>query len=1042
MTKVSVIVPTYNVENYLVECLESIINQTLTDIEIICIDDGSTDGSGKILDQYAQKDNRIKVIHKENGGYGKAMNTGLDNATGEYIGIVEPDDYIALDMYEKQYKIAKEKALDFVKADFKVFVGNNKNRKFTYRKMSINSEYYNRILKPSENVDIYNTNNVIWTGIYNREFLLKNNIRFNTTPGASYQDNGFYFQTYTLAEKMWIMQEPFYNLRRDNPNSSIHSKAKVYCICDEYNFIEDLLKKYSKTNDDIWKIFYRKKFENYMWTFNRVAQNHKVEFLNRFADDFKNIDKKKYLNNDIFGKNNFKILKKIILSPEKYYKKQIADKQNEYKTELEYWYKRVTKKRLNLRNPQTFNEKIQWLKLYDSTPIKTQLADKYLVRDWVKEKIGEEYLIPLLGVYDNFDEIDFDKLPNQFVLKCNHGCGYNIIVKDKKSLDIEQTRAKIDKWMDENYAFKCGFELHYSAIKRKIIIEEYIKPEISDIEIQSWCFNGELKFISYENCKDSNNPCRAILTPDWKLENFMISPQHYSNFLSLPPKPKYLNELKKIISVLCKDFNHVRVDFIVIENKLFFREMTFTSGSGLSKFKPKKITYQIGKNIKLPKLAYNIDTGEYYELKYTWKDYLSNIFSIRKNIKKKYTLITILGLDIKINSKQKDGYSIGEKIFSVKNSVSQNNNCHKIVTILGIKFKFKNKGLTQRKKTEALNEKISSLEKQIEILNNQLKDNKILFQKENSKLHSQFDLFKLHSKYTNTQIYNEIPIVFATNDNYANYCAVTIESIKSHIDTDKNYKIYVLYTNLSATNINNLQNLSSSNCQITCLNISTVTDKFTNMKTTAHFTEEVYYRIAIPEIFSMYEKVLYLDSDLIVQNDIAKLYNENIENYLFGAVHNPTLCSEFFTYRTQVLQVEENEYFNSGVLLINTKKCREENIKEKCLKLMDELQALPCVDQEVLNVVGKGNTKFLDKKWNFQWGVIFNEEITNQKYGDKYQKILENNPYIIHYTTGKKPWNYEHELSNIWISYAQNLPFDIKIKKQNANNSNRNKINI
>ena len=115
MPKVSVIIPVYNVENYLRQCLDSVVNQTLSDIEIICVDDGSTDNSGKILDEYATKDSRIKVIHKENGGYGKAMNVGLDNAIGEYIGIVEPDDYIALDMYETLYNIAKEKDLDFSK---------------------------------------------------------------------------------------------------------------------------------------------------------------------------------------------------------------------------------------------------------------------------------------------------------------------------------------------------------------------------------------------------------------------------------------------------------------------------------------------------------------------------------------------------------------------------------------------------------------------------------------------------------------------------------------------------------------------------------------------------------------------------------------------------------------------------------------------------------------------------------------------------------------------------------------------------------------
>ena len=135
MPKVSIIVPTYNVEQYLHECMDSIINQTLKDIEIICVDDGSTDNSGKILDEYATRDNRIKVIHKQNGGYGRAMNVGFDNATGEYIGIVEPDDYVALDMYEELYKKAIENDVDFIKADFNRFVNENNELKLFYNKL-------------------------------------------------------------------------------------------------------------------------------------------------------------------------------------------------------------------------------------------------------------------------------------------------------------------------------------------------------------------------------------------------------------------------------------------------------------------------------------------------------------------------------------------------------------------------------------------------------------------------------------------------------------------------------------------------------------------------------------------------------------------------------------------------------------------------------------------------------------------------------------------------------------------------------------------
>ena len=134
--KISVLVPIYNVKQYLAECIDSIIMQTLTNIEIILLDDGSTDGSAEICDEYAQKDQRIKVIHKPNSGYGATMNIGLDNARGKYVGIVESDDYIRPEMYEEQYKLAEKEYLDFLKADFRIFVGDKDFRTFTYRPVS------------------------------------------------------------------------------------------------------------------------------------------------------------------------------------------------------------------------------------------------------------------------------------------------------------------------------------------------------------------------------------------------------------------------------------------------------------------------------------------------------------------------------------------------------------------------------------------------------------------------------------------------------------------------------------------------------------------------------------------------------------------------------------------------------------------------------------------------------------------------------------------------------------------------------------------
>ena len=147
MAKVSIIIPTYNVEAYLVECMESVVRQTLKDVEIICINDGSTDGSLKILQSYAKKDERIVIVDKENGGYGMAMNIGIERATGEYIGIVEPDDFVPLSMYEDLYEIASKNQLDFVKADFYRFVREQEtgNMELTYFHLSQKPEDYNTV---------------------------------------------------------------------------------------------------------------------------------------------------------------------------------------------------------------------------------------------------------------------------------------------------------------------------------------------------------------------------------------------------------------------------------------------------------------------------------------------------------------------------------------------------------------------------------------------------------------------------------------------------------------------------------------------------------------------------------------------------------------------------------------------------------------------------------------------------------------------------------------------------------------------------------
>lgn len=283
-----------------------------------------------------------------------------------------------------------------------------------------------------------------------------------------------------------------------------------------------------------------------------------------------------------------------------------------YRQELENWYKRAMKQDLDLDNPKTFNEKIQWLKLYDSTPIKTRLADKYLVRDWVKEKIGEEYLIPLLGVYDKFDDIDFEKLPDKFVMKCNHGSGYNIIVKDKFQLDLQDAKQKIDYWMNENFAFKVGCELHYRDIQPKIVIEQFL-DEISEslYDYRFFCCNGKVEQIWLDVGSGTPEHKRKIYDRNWNELDIKVKWPRLETEVAKP------NNLKKMIEMsekMSKEFALVRVDFYDINDKIYFGEMTFTSMSGTGKFEPEIEGLRLGQKIKLPKLAYNIDTGEYYKL--------------------------------------------------------------------------------------------------------------------------------------------------------------------------------------------------------------------------------------------------------------------------------------------------------------------------------------------------------------------------------------------------------------------------------------------
>lgn len=285
--KVSIVVPVCNVENYLAECLQSCRKQTLKDIEIICVDDGSKDNSLSIIKKFARRDKRVKYITKKNSGYGNTMNVGMDFAHGEYIGIVESDDYVARDMFEVLYNKAKEYSLDVVKSDYYTFSTKSENKHSVYECTCPDITYYDRIIEPKKLKKIFSFQMNTWTGIYRTEFLRENNIRHNETPGASYQDNGFWFQTLALAKSVMFVNRAFYYYRQDNPNSSINSKSKVFCMNDEYKFIYDFVNSHEEVKTNFSEEFFKKKFFNYMHTYQRIADEYKLAFLERFASEFR-----------------------------------------------------------------------------------------------------------------------------------------------------------------------------------------------------------------------------------------------------------------------------------------------------------------------------------------------------------------------------------------------------------------------------------------------------------------------------------------------------------------------------------------------------------------------------------------------------------------------------------------------------------------------------------------------------------------------------------------------------------------------------------
>ena len=294
---------------------------------------------------------------------------------------------------------------------------------------------------------------------------------------------------------------------------------------------------------------------------------------------------------------------------DKYYRTRILSYYGFYRhldddTFLKRKYYACTGRELNLKDPKTYNEKIQWLKIHDRKPIYTTMVDKYAVKEYVSQVIGEEYIIPTIGVWEKFNDIEFDKLPDQFVLKCTHDSGGLAICKDKATFNKKLAKKKISRSLKRNY-YQTGREWPYKNVKPRIIAEQYMEDE-KTAELRDYkffCFNGEAKMIFIASDRQTVGEETKFDFFDMEFNHLPFTNGH-PNAKVMPEKPVCFDKMRELAEKLSAGIPHLRVDFYEVNGKVYFGELTFSHWSGMMPFDPEEWDYKIGEWLKLPAIEF------------------------------------------------------------------------------------------------------------------------------------------------------------------------------------------------------------------------------------------------------------------------------------------------------------------------------------------------------------------------------------------------------------------------------------------------------
>ena len=327
-TKVTVIIPSLNVAPYIRQCMDSVLNQTLKDLEVFVVDANSTDGTHEILEEYAKKDSRITLFDDIKKSTGYAKNIGIHQGRGKYYAVVEADDYIEPAMFEDMVTIAEDTNADIVKGNYNNFISEDNVQRNFRGTISPFPDDYNKITNPQIDNHSFIWGMFEWLGIYRMDFLKKYDIRHNESKGAAYQDTGFWFLTFAYANKIYLIDKAYYNYRRDNPFSSMKSTGNVFGICNEYDYIANCLEKDNKTAERTLPAWYRGFFYDNCVACSRLKNEDRKKLADRMHETMLIGRNEGKLDRTLYSDDQWEDLERLLASPEEFLDKRfLGEKQ-------------------------------------------------------------------------------------------------------------------------------------------------------------------------------------------------------------------------------------------------------------------------------------------------------------------------------------------------------------------------------------------------------------------------------------------------------------------------------------------------------------------------------------------------------------------------------------------------------------------------------------------------------------------------------------------------------------------------------------------